>query len=269
MYKKFLIGGLTLSIITLIGLFLFWMEPRKTDIQTISSPQHPPETQSSGMTSDPQEPVPAIKTLISEVPVPAPVSHSPLPSPHPEKTVSKLVFQKPNTEWKTRTLSGITYVFGEGNPKEVAVPMDKIQDFFHCKPPYTIGNEGYCPERSYLTPEVEEALKNMLESPLWGEVASNCRESFRSTGGVEAFDTDFVTGKMLDINSLLYVNPIDGTKGITQLYNISSFIDSEPRGDALAPVLRESVCYKDRVILANMANNVLGAYNAGALAQAQ
>lgn len=47
---------------------------------------------------------------------------------------AKHEFKMPNTEWKTRTISGVTYVFGEGNPKEVTPKSEdynSFQDFFH------------------------------------------------------------------------------------------------------------------------------------------
>lgn len=80
-----------------------------------------------------------------------------------EKVVNKPVFKKPNTEWKARTLSGITYVFGEGNPKEVA---PKLSD-------YKYPNQDYFHD-AIVRPKTEKRLKEFLENPVLITVMNKC-----------------------------------------------------------------------------------------------
>jgi hypothetical protein len=94
----------------------------------------------------------------------------------PSSTGTANKFKKPNTEWKSRTLSGITYVFGEGNPKEVALDINEIKELIRqCE--ITPGNQDrICREGSagYVTPELEIALQNILYSSLWDTLINEC-----------------------------------------------------------------------------------------------
>ncbi len=96
-------------------------------------------------------------------------------------------FKKPNTEWKSRTLSGITYVFGEGNPKEVALSQDDIfelnqkscTEIEKLDSPTDIGfcdpNTGY----KYVTREVEQYILSALSDPNWAKLMEECESQFR------------------------------------------------------------------------------------------
>jgi hypothetical protein len=105
-------------------------------------------------------------------------------------------FKKPNTEWKTRTLQlangrWMTYEFGKGNPKEVALNKDQIGLYMTCKAPYldpAYGNkEGYCSEnRGNVSSEVEKYLLIALTDPNWSKLATVCEKNFRA---VENNDT--------------------------------------------------------------------------------
>lgn len=55
-------------------------------------------------------------------------------------------------EWKTRTLSGITYVFGEGNPKEVAINNSKINNYWK--------NGG----ETYMNGIAEYAMRDLIQN---------------------------------------------------------------------------------------------------------
>lgn len=152
------------------------------------------------------------------------------------------VFQKPNTEWKTRTLSGITYVFGEGNPKEVALDEDQMKNYILCRAPYldaSYGNiDGQCKEdRGYVTPEIEKSLLRILLDQNWIMLATKCEKNFRS---VETIDTqingrndpDFLyfdrvfSSSLLDVNNFITIDPNTGLKilQINKLRNLSLFI---------------------------------------------
>lgn len=94
----------------------------------------------------------------------------------------KRKFVKPNTEWKTRTISGIAYVFGEGNPREVALSQTQLRDISKkCGTVSDPNNEGYlCKEGDgYVTPEVENYLKAALSDPNWEMLLTRCEENLR------------------------------------------------------------------------------------------
>jgi hypothetical protein len=190
--------------------------------------------------------------------------------------IQKVVFQKSNLEWKMRTQSGIVYVLGEGNPKEVAIPMDKIKDYYNCKPPYQnrnsdpSGDPSACPEAQYLTLEIEQALVNLLKSPLWEKVVTECRDTFQYVGGIDQFDTAFVTGNVLDINVIMTIDP-DGRKRLNGLNSLAELIgpDMKGGGPGVVELHPASSCYMTRTILYEMLGNVIGTYNAGALSQVQ
>lgn len=96
--------------------------------------------------------------------------------PLEEMEEEKLVFQKPNTEWKTRTISGVTYVFGEGNPKEVALLESEIRG---CS-----WQEGGIPEctdngAGYVDPLLEKLVYDVLNSSDWEPLLQNCEKELR------------------------------------------------------------------------------------------
>ena len=101
-----------------------------------------------------------------------------------EEREQKSVFQKPNTEWKTRTLSGITYVFGEGNPVG-ATPLSEERKEAYKKCIYnTIVNDMDCPpvvsyEGGYMTSDIEKSLIELISHPNWSPVLISCEQQFR------------------------------------------------------------------------------------------
>lgn len=151
--------------------------------------------------------------------------------------IQKVVFQKPNTEWKTRTLSGITYVFGEGNPKEVALDEFGIQklatdcmDMPHSVdiPPSNLRaimlwENDYCDAETsrprYLSRQVEFHLLMALSHPNWQELYTKCEENFRFVdshhvgiiGSSLTFDQVFFSGT-LDINNFILIDQKTGWK---------------------------------------------------------
>ena len=192
--------------------------------------------------------------------------------PLEEEDIHKVVFKKPNLEW-ARTVKGITYRLGEGNPPEVAVT--DIKAFYSCTTPYQnramdqSGSIVGCPETQYLTKEIEQALVKTLQNPLWEKVVTECRESFNFSLNVDRFNESFITGNILDINTLMFIDP-DGRKNLTGLYDLASMLATEQRGGATpSEVQMTTPCFKNREILSQMVRNVLGAYNAGAFSQAE
>lgn len=83
-------------------------------------------------------------------------------------------FQKPNTEWKERdvTLSDgrtLHYVFGEGNPKEVALDKEGIKQYMSTIDPET-GNTPY----GYMTSNSEMAMEYFLDDPKLEDFIEKC-----------------------------------------------------------------------------------------------
>jgi hypothetical protein len=96
--------------------------------------------------------------------------------------IQKLEFKKPNTEWKPRTLSGITYRFGEGNPREVALDENKLKAAHKkCGTIEDPENSGIlCRENSgYVSPEAEKHLLLALSDPNWTPLMILCEDNLR------------------------------------------------------------------------------------------
>jgi hypothetical protein len=132
---------------------------------------------------------------------------SPFGSGKPLTEEKKPEFKKPNTEWKTRTLSGITYVFGEGNPKGVALDKHQLQTIRQkCGTQSDPDNIGYlCKESDgYVTPEVEKYLNLALSDNNFGHFS-------------QCFPPNilYITApNFLDIDTLLFIDSNTGRKEI-------------------------------------------------------
>ncbi|MBX9809799.1 hypothetical protein K2X92_05405 [Candidatus Gracilibacteria bacterium] len=172
-------------------------------------------------------------------------------TPKPQPT--KVVFQKPNTEWKSRTLSGITYVFGEGNPKEVALDEIGIQKLAtDCADmPRSVDitptnlravmlwENDYCDAETsrprYLSRQVEFHLMMALSHPNWQELYTKCEANFRfgdsrrvdSSGPFLTFDQVFLSGT-LDINNFILIDKKMGWKKLNTslLSQLTRFLES-------------------------------------------
>ena len=117
------------------------------------------------------------------------------------KKEEKPKFVKPNTEWKTRTLSGITYVFGEGNPKEVAIDQSQVK----------IGD-------GYVTAETEGALKALLESDEFTYILNKCYDVF-DIGNIDTTKNNWEKfPPNLDMETMLIINPETKRKEINNIY---------------------------------------------------
>lgn len=154
------------------------------------------------------------------------------------------IFHMPNTNWKTRTLSGIIYEFGKGNPKEVALNQEQIKAYFLCKEPFLDSlyknHEGQCSEdRGYITPEVEDYILLGLSDPNWNKLATECEKSFRiietddtringeNDENFPYFDRVFGSG-FLDIDRFISIDPTTKLKilNIGLIRSLSLYISS-------------------------------------------
>jgi hypothetical protein len=111
---------------------------------------------------------------------------SPFGSGKPMTEEPKPKFQKPNTEWKSRTINGITYRFGEGNPAD-ATPLSEEEKDAYKKCYYnTVVSSMDCPavhqtgiRDGYVTPDTEQALLELIDHPSWERVLTSCEQQFR------------------------------------------------------------------------------------------
>jgi len=78
---------------------------------------------------------------------------SPFGGGEPIKEEVKPKFKKPNLEWRSKSVNGLAYIFGEGNPKEVALTDEQIKDLFS-------RNEI----TTYMTKDAEHYMFNLLSS---------------------------------------------------------------------------------------------------------
>jgi hypothetical protein len=132
-------------------------------------------------------------------------------------------FKKPNTEWKTRTLSGITYEFGKGNPKEVHPKFENFQGW---------DSNGYYQDET-VRPKVETLLVEFLSNPILVTVINKCG-SLATPGNTSSplamrlpgvlFMTDF------SIEGMFTINPSTGRKQLDQeKFNLFGIVFSQIR----------------------------------------
>ena len=132
-------------------------------------------------------------------------------------------FKKPNTEWKTRTLSGITYVFGEGNPKSVHEKFETFQGW---------DQNGYI-DSNTVRPKVEILLAQFLANPMLVTVTNKCG-SLTMPGNTSSplamglpgvlFTTDF------SMEGMLTIDPSTGRKQLDQeKFNLFGIVFSQIR----------------------------------------
>ncbi len=181
---------------------------------------------------------------------------SPFGSGKPLTEEQKLEFQQPNTQWKARTVTladgrVVTYRFGEGNPREIALNFEQIQEMSKkCAVKNT--NEtlatstmslmnGFCnPENEmlrYVTPEIEKHLLLALSDPNWNNLVTECEKNFRAVeqgfyisdakiNNAQSdswktiyFDLIFSPG-FLDIDNFISIEPNTGWKNLNVGFTI-------------------------------------------------
>jgi hypothetical protein len=135
---------------------------------------------------------------------------SPFGSGKPLTEEEKPKFQKPNLKWKTRTISGVTYVFGEGNPKEVALPESEMiacnrQDDAPC----TDNGAGY------VDPLLERLVYDVLNSSDWEPLLQNCKKEFLN------MESSINNGEGI------FYHESDNKIDLSNLWNLHNFISLE------------------------------------------
>ena len=153
-----------------------------------------------------------------------------------EEAEKKPEFKKPNTDWKTRTLNGITYVFGEGNPKEVGLNASEIAK---------LTDLARTQEVFYMTPEAEFGMKTFLDSSDLTTLLEKCHEqlawSIPYPGEGYTFPHD------LSMETMMYIDPKTGQKRFnsTNISNISASLGSLSRDNNW----KQCMTNQDRYIL--------------------
>jgi hypothetical protein len=134
---------------------------------------------------------------------------SPFGSGKPLTEEKKPEFKKPNTEWKSRSVTlidGMTlyYEFGKGNPAGVALNKDQINAMTKtCEGNTSLMEKGICNAESgllsYVTPEVENHILLALSDPNWSKLATVCEKAMHS---IET--SDLLANAKLDTNVIYY-----------------------------------------------------------------
>jgi hypothetical protein len=157
---------------------------------------------------------------------------SPFGSGKPLTEEQKQEFKKPNTEWKSRsvTLSDgrtLYYEFGKGNPVGADPLSEKEKnaykncsfedqlDQFSCG---KIGKEVF----GYVTPDVEKSVLDLISNTNWEKVLINCEMDFRKyessgqwgTTGERTYDA-ILFGTGLNIENMFSINPSSGRKELS------------------------------------------------------
>jgi hypothetical protein len=161
---------------------------------------------------------------------------SPFGSGKPLTEEKKPEFKKPNTEWKSRsvTLSDgrtLYYEFGKGNPSGVSLDKTQIAAMTKtCENNVGLAEKGICNVElgfMYITPEVEKHLLLALSDPNWSKLATVCEKNFltRETHLTQEVKIQMITGDtnflyfdrvfapgFLDLDRFISVEPTTGFK---------------------------------------------------------
>jgi hypothetical protein len=142
-------------------------------------------------------------------------------------------FQKPNTEWKTRTIQlkdgrWMTYEFGKGNPSGVALDQEGLEKLRkECEDPKSrefLDISGVCNPESdrpyYVSSQVEYYLMSALSNRDWENLYYLCDDAIRfgdtasrshSPDPYLLFDQVFGSG-LLDVNRFITIDLETGRK---------------------------------------------------------
>jgi hypothetical protein len=150
---------------------------------------------------------------------------SPFGSGKPLTEELKLKFQKPNTEWKDRTINGIIYRFGEGNPVG-ATPLSEEEKEAYKKCIFNdivyamdcgLDYEGNA--QGYITADIEKELLAILNHPAWEPILTKCEQQFRSSE-ISVLDHEanydrIINGEYLNIENILVMSDYDNRKHLS------------------------------------------------------
>ena len=112
------------------------------------------------------------------------------------------------------------YVFGEGNPKEVALGAEGIKQYLS-----GVAQLNDYGDYGYITPEVEILLKKALSDPNWEPFLMTCSSYF--SGELDKNPNNplpityqkLIQPGFLDITHFLIIDPVTGRKELSPLLN--------------------------------------------------
>jgi hypothetical protein len=111
---------------------------------------------------------------------------------------------QPKTEWRTRYFSingkSVKYVFGEGNPREVALSGKALEGHWRTN------------SRGYMTPEAEEAIKIFLGNPSLPYFLEKCYKQLDWYHEKPNLSEESKFPHNLDMEDMLYIDPETGRK---------------------------------------------------------
>lgn len=141
-----------------------------------------------------------------------------------------IVFKKPNTEWKERTITlndgrRVTYRFGEGNPEGADPLSEKEKELYrNCffepdKPILTCTRYGE-EVTGYVTPDVEHDLLTLVSDPHWEDLLNTCSVDIKRGDAARLLPGDMSSQQIalsgaLDLENWIYINPDTGRKEIS------------------------------------------------------
>jgi hypothetical protein len=123
---------------------------------------------------------------------------------------------QPNSVWATRAIvikgRNVTYTFGEGQPREVAIPREFLTAYMQ-----TIASTGQAPY-GYVTGNAESALKLFLDNPSLPYFIEKCYQAIDWYGTSESSPQDWQKyPRRLAIDNLMYVDEVTGLKEFDHL----------------------------------------------------
>ena len=132
-----------------------------------------------------------------------------------------------STQWATHRVRlhdgrEFVYVFGQGNPTELALNPDDLKS---CSYQEAGGPDCMDNGAGYVTAELEAKLLSVLSSPDWIELVKRCEPVFRSldrtpkasSGGDQIdMNTLIELGGYISLSDILTVNPGTGRKNLSE-----------------------------------------------------
>lgn len=124
-------------------------------------------------------------------------------------------FRKPSTQWATKTVNGVSYVFGEGNPKEVAPKREEYVDDFSFL------------HDDVVSAQTEKNLHDFLSNPMLETVINRCGEILKSDMYADSKILrnlpDAIFEENFDIENILYVDTNRGGQKKINLNHLDAF----------------------------------------------
>lgn len=148
---------------------------------------------------------------------------SPFDRSSPGMQAPKLIFKRPNVDWPARQVTlkngmTITYVFGEGDPKEVELKRKEDEsdaEFMH---------------QEVVSKKFENNLRKFLINPLFTTLINKCDDLLRSTSqsypSIDVESGDFDLERIISINEVTKRKEVDSNV-MLKISTILAKLDSD------------------------------------------